>query len=187
MLIVCGVLALPVVAGVVTAVAIMVPKMQETARKTTCMSNLMELSHAYIEDAMENGTKARRWSGSAMWLSRRHRVGESRLLCAGDEAVRLPESDADRSAWDAVDLANPARELCSYAGRDFANFPIDPEICDKQPIGACVHHRNGAVVAFDEGDVRFMTREDLGISEDDEIRCGPESASPILRKLLGGN
>ena len=186
-LIVCGVLALPVVAGVVGAVAVMVPKIQETKRKTTCMTNLMQLSHAYLEDALENGAKARRWSGSAMWLSRRHRVGESRLLCAGDPSVRLPESDTDRAAWDAVDLANPARHLCSYAGRDFVEFPIDPEINDLQPIGACVHHRGGAVVAFDVGTVLFMTRKDLGISEDDEIRCGPESASPLLRKLVGGN
>ena len=172
------------VAGAATSFAIMLPKMRETERRTTCMKNLLELSHVYFEDMLENGPKARRWSGPAMWLSRRQRGAESRLLCPEDATVRSPVTDADRAAWDDANLADPRRDLCSYAGRDFANFPIDS--C-RNAIGACVHHRGGVIVAFDIGDVRFFTREQLGISEDDEIRCGPESASPLLRMLVGGN
>jgi hypothetical protein len=192
-LIVAGVLALPVCAGLVTAVAIMVPKMQETARRTTCMSHLSGLTGFYLSDAMADRARAQRWSGSSLWLAMRRqgtpvlRGQEKTLLCPGDVMVRLPETESERSAWDNVDLEHPPRELCSYAGRDFAAFPIDPAERGPHPIGACIHHRGGAVVAFDDGSCQFMTKEDLGLEHDDEMVVGPESASPVLSVLRGGD
>lgn len=192
-LIVCGVLALPLVAGVVTTVAIVVPRMQETRNKITCMSNLSELSQRHLMASMEDPRQAVRWSGSALWLAQRRggvrvRRGEEKLLlCPGDDLARPPQSESDRAEWDSVDLKLPPRHLCSYAGRDFAAFPIDPDDGEKHPIGACVHHRGGAVIAFDAGDVLFFSRADLGIAPDAEITFGPDSASPLLRTLTGGN
>ena len=191
-LIVCGVLAIPCLAGVVTTVAIMVPRMQETARKTTCMSNLSELSHVYISQTFQDRKVAQRWSGSSLWLAMRRDLKEvlpgqeAALLCPGDHDVVIPAAGSDVSAWDEVDLEHPPRALCSYAGRDFAAFPIDPDDEQSHPIGACVHHRGGAVVAFDDKDAVFMTREELGLEREDEIRVGPESKSEILRVLRGG-
>jgi hypothetical protein len=192
-LIVCGVVGVPLLAGVVTTVAIVVPRMQETKRRTQCMSNLSELLVRHVTASMDDPKQAARWSGSSLWLAQRRggmrvrRGEETLLICPGDALARPPVSESDRAEWDSVDLDHPPRHLCSYAGRDFAAFPIDPTGEEKNPIGACVHHRGGAVVAFDTGDVQFFTREQLGIAPDAKITVGPDSASPMLRVLRGGN
>jgi hypothetical protein len=181
-----------VVGAVVAIPVIMLPKMLEPSRITLCRSNLGELSQIHVRRTMEDRGAAERWSGSSLWLAmRRDRrdigVGRERvLLCDGDGCADVPSATDDLSAWDEVDLQNPARELCSYAGRDFATLPIDPDDETPHPIGACVHHRDGAVVAFDDGTVSFMERAELGLTPDDDIVCGPESKSPILRVLRGG-
>jgi hypothetical protein len=168
----------------------MVPKMKETARRTECMSHLSELSMGFVMKQLEDPKAAQRWSGSSLWLAMRRNVphaGDGRdtmLLCPGDVAAMPPGGTAD---WNGLDLERPPRELCSYAGRDFARFPIDENDVKKQAIGACVHHRGGAVVAFDAGDVQFMTREELGLEPDADIKTGPDSASPVLRVLRGGD
>ena len=186
-----AVLALTCV-GVATCVKAQLWTMNESQRQEICHSNLSGLAAVYVSAAQENRAEADRWSGSALWLAMRKeglvgRGQESALLCPGDGSVDRPPSPGQIPAWDRVDLDAPPRELCSYAGRDFANFPLDDSAGLPQAIGACIHHRGVAIVAFDDGSVRAMGREELGLAPDDDIVCGPESKSSLLNKLVGGN
>jgi hypothetical protein len=73
--------------------------------------------------------------------------------------------------------------------RDFEKYPIDTEakmlqaiLCDRQGAdGRSNHHRHSIVVAFDNGEARTMTNEELGIPDGDPIVIGPDSPSPLLR------
>jgi len=175
--------------GVVTTVAVVVPKMQENQRKLTCMNNLSQLGQVYLVAAHENRRKAQARSGAAMWLGFRKNGllgGDAKvLLCPGDASAAPPESLQDGKRYADVDLAHVPRDLCSYAGRDFDKFPLDS--IGRQPIGACLSHRHGAVVVFESGDAQFMSLEDLGFSSDEEKTVGPDSKSPILRVLRYGD
>src|SRR6185295_4276544 len=106
-----------IIAGLVTTVAIVVPKMQEQQRKTGCLSNLSQLGQVYLMQAQENRAKAQKYSGVALWLSYRKNTSEIKrgdervLICPGDQGVALPETDDDKKKWDNVDLDNPPSDL----------------------------------------------------------------------------
>ena len=187
-----------IIAGLVTAVAIMVPKMQETARQTTCMGNLKQLGDLYITRAMEKQSTSQKYSGVALWLSYRKtgseiRIGQEKaLMCPGDPAFRLPETDEDRKQWDNVDLDNPADDLCSYTARDFKAYPINMESKEKEilgsdrqgPNGRTPHHRGVIICTFNEGDAQKYSREELGISPESDIVVGPEAENAMLKKVI---
>jgi prepilin-type N-terminal cleavage/methylation domain-containing protein len=188
-----------IIAGLVTAVAIMVPKMQETARQTNCLSNLNGLGQLYITKAMDKQSSSQKYSGVALWLSYRKtgqggilRGQEKALMCPGDPSFRLPENEEDRKLWDNVDLDNPTDDLCSYAARDFKNHPISVESPEKEIIGCdrqgsngrTPHHRGVIICTFNEGDAQKMTREELGIATDEDIVVGPEASSKMLQNVI---
>jgi prepilin-type N-terminal cleavage/methylation domain-containing protein len=187
-----------IIAGLVTAVAIMVPKMQETAAQTTCMSNLNELGHVYISKSMESKPAAQRYSGVALWLSYRktgsevRRGQEKALMCPGDPSFKLPQNEEDWKQWDNVDLENPSDDLCSYAARDFKAYPINVESPEKEIIGCdrqgsngrTQHHRGVIICTFNEGDAQKMSREELGITADADIVIGPEAQANMLKKVV---
>ena len=190
-----------IIAGLVTAVAIMVPKMQETARQTSCLSNLNGLGQMYITKAMEKGSAAaaQRYSGVALWLSYRKtgkegilRGQEKALMCPGDPNFLLPENEEDRKQWDNIDLDNPQDNLCSYAARDFKAHAINIESPNKEIIGCdrqgsngrTPHHKGVIICTFNEGDAQKMTREDLGIATDEDIVVGPEASSKMLQNVI---
>ncbi len=165
------------------------PARLERKRRVECMNDLSQLTQIYLLCLMDDRAKAQKWSGAALWLSMRKGEGlirrgeEHVLVCPADPAARPPASDAERKAWDDVDLAHPAAGLCSYAGRDFAKFPLDPKTREPQVIGACLHHKGGVMVAFADGQVQFMTFEELGLVSEAEKIVGPDSKSPLLRVL----
>lgn len=190
-LIVCGGLAIPCGAGLVATVAIVVPRMQEQSKRTRCMNNLHVLGQQWLVAEMSREGKSPRRSGSAIWLGFRKdgdikRGDETWLLCPAD-SILFPETDADRRAWDDVDLSRAPRNLCSYAGRDFEAFPIDTGKGVPEAIGACLNHRGGAVVVFSNSRCEFMTTDELGFEGDDERRVGPDSQSMLLRTLRFGD
>ena len=163
-------------------------------RLTACKGNLARLGADLADDAKRQAPSARRWSGPALWISLRRlggpvRRGDERLyLCPGDtEAGDPPETDEERDAWDRVDLDRVPRELCSYAGRDFEHFPLESRPLVRNVLGACVQHRDGAVVVYDDGDVDLLGPQELGLGPDDEMTVGPESKSPVLRVLRFGD
>jgi hypothetical protein len=165
------------------------PERLEQKRRMECMSDLSQLAQVYLLCLMDDRAKAQKWSGAALWLSMRKgercikRGEEHVLICPADPAAHPPTSDAERKAWDDVDLSRPAAGLCSYAGRDFAKFPLDPKVRTPQVIGACLHHKGGVMVAFDSGDIQFIFLEELGLASEAEKIVGPDSKSPLLRVL----
>lgn len=187
-----------IIAGLVTTVAIMVPKMKETANQTTCMSNLKNLRDVYLSRALENQAAAQRYSGVALWLSYRktgsdiRRGQEKALQCPGDQGFMVPVTEDDLKQWDNVDLDNPSDGLCSYTARDFKAYPINVESRDKEIIGSdrqgtdgrTPHHRDVIICAFAEGDVQKYAREQLGLSADVPIVVGPEAQATMLQKVV---
>jgi prepilin-type N-terminal cleavage/methylation domain-containing protein len=189
-----------IIAGLVTTVAIVVPRMQETQKQTTCMNNLSQLGQIYLLEAGENRGRAQKYSGVALWLSYRkgtkhiQRGDERALICPGDQGVAAPDTPDDQKKWDNADLDNPPSGLCSYAARDFKAYPMNVESPDKEIVGCdrqgedgkTMHHKNVIIIAFDHGDAQKMTREELGLSSDTEhgIAIGPEAENKMLQKVV---
>jgi prepilin-type N-terminal cleavage/methylation domain-containing protein len=187
-----------IIAGLVTTVAVVVPKMQERQQRLGCMENLRQLGTLYKAAEMDSRQKAQKWSGVSLWLAMRKngdpvKSGNERvLICPADQGVQIAETDADRQQWDNVDLASPPDNLCSYAGRDFVNCPFKVENpgkevlgCDRQGAnGMSMQHPNGIVIFFNEGDVQFMTREELGVSAGKEIVIGPDADAAMLKTVI---
>jgi len=186
-----------IIAGLVTTVAIVVPKMQESQRQLTCTNNLSQLGQVYLMQAQENRAKAQKYSGVALWLSYRKngtdikRGDERVLICPGDQGVPLPENDEEKKKWDNVDLMNPPNDLCSYAARDFQNYPINVENPNKEMIGCdrqgndqkTSHHKGVIICVFEAGDAAKMSREELGINSESPIVIGPEAENKLLKTM----
>jgi prepilin-type N-terminal cleavage/methylation domain-containing protein len=187
-----------IIAALVSTVAIVVPKMQEQSKQNTCLNNLQQLGHVYLMKDQADRAKAQKYSGVALWLSYRKKADDIRrgeekvLMCPGDPACVLPDTDEERKKWDSVDLDNPADNLCSFAARDFRAYPTNVESQEKEIIGCdrqgsngkTMHHRGVILCYFDSGDVQKMTREQLGLSAEAEtIVIGPEAESPMMKKV----
>lgn len=189
-LIVVGVLGVAGIAVVVGILAVVVPSMQHKQMRFQCQQHLSQVAQLIVADRADRTPV--RYGGPAYLLEWRK---SGRFIRAGQEAVLLCPADAGaaplarRELWDAVDLANPAPGLCSYAVRDFVNFPLDERSAAPQPIAACLHHtegprdRGGAIVAFDDGSTRFVGYEELGISDASELTVGPDAPAELLRAL----
>ena len=184
---------LPCIAGLVGTVAIVVPKMQEKQRQAACMNNLAQLGQIWLMRSQANRRRAQAHSGPGLLLDfltdADVKRGDERIfVCTGDPVAHAPETAEEHRAYAAVDLDNVPRSLCSYAGRDFRNFPIDVGgAVNREPVAACLNHRRGAVVLFEAGDVQLVSREELGLGDEDEVIVGPDSKSPMLRKLRFGD
>jgi prepilin-type N-terminal cleavage/methylation domain-containing protein len=186
-----------IIAGLVTTVAVVVPRMQESQRQLGCSNNLSQLGQIYLIQAQENRAKAQKYSGVALWLSYRKNASEVKrgderaLCCPGDPAVQIPETEEDKKAYDNVDLANPANNLCSYAARDFINFPLNVESKDKQMIGSdrqgpnqrTMHHKKVIVCVYEAGDCQKVSREELGLNDESDIVIGPEAENKDLKTM----
>jgi prepilin-type N-terminal cleavage/methylation domain-containing protein len=187
-----------IIAGLVTTVAIVVPKMQEQQRRTGCLNNLSQLGQVFLMEKQENPAKAMKYSGVALWLSYRKNASsikrgeEKSLWCPGDNGVVLPETEDDKKKWDNVDLDNPSDDLCSYAARDFKNYPLNVEAKDKQiigsdrqgPNGRTMHHQDVIVCVFEGGDAQFMKRAELGVNTENPIVIGPEAENAMLKQVV---
>jgi len=186
-----------IIAGLVTTVAVVVPKMQEANRQLGCMNNLSQLGQIYLMQAQENRAKAQKYSGVALWLSYRknadhvQRGNERVFCCPGDPVVQIPETEDEKKKYDNVDLQNPPNDLCSYAARDFQNFGLSAEAKDKQMIGCdrqdsnqrTAHHEGVIICVYEGGDAQKMERDMLGINADSEIVIGPEAENPMLKTM----
>jgi hypothetical protein len=163
---------------------------RESRNQLTCMNNQSQLAQSYLV-ATQGRPDANPLSDSALWLgcygTSIKRGDEQVFVCPGDPLSNVPETDADRARYERVDLAHVPRPVCSYAGRDFEKFPLDPTKAATEPLGACVNHKGCAIVAYADGDVRKMTLAELGFDSDDGKIVGPDSKSPVLRVLRFGD
>lgn len=186
-----------IIAALVSTVAIIVPKMQESQRQMSCMNNLSQLGQVYLTEAMENKGRAQKYSGVALWLSYRkgahqiQRGNEKVLICPGDN-IAMPDTEEDKKKWDNVALDNPPSDLCSYAARDFVNWPIGAEEKDKQIIGCdrqganqkTMHHKDVIICVYEAGDTQKMNREQLGVDSESPIIIGPDAQNEQLKKVV---
>jgi len=188
--------AITILAALASTALIMVPIAQERSRRTVCAQNLMDLGGVYQLWSLESPGRAPH-PGSAVFLRWRQerrfiRFGEeSKLLCPGDPAAFFPQTDADRSRWDEVNLAAPDPSLCSYAARDTSRHPSGGGMrriiaCDRQGAdGQQPHHAGGLNVLYDSGAVVFVTHAMLGVDDPDTtLRVGPESEVAVLREVI---
>jgi len=163
---------------------------RESRDQLTCVNNQAQLAQVYLV-ATQGRPDANPRSGAALWLGYYGTLiksGDERVfVCPDDPLAKAPETDTDRARYEHVDLAHAPRSLCSYAGRDFEKFPLDVTKSRSEPIGACVHHKDCAIVVFADGAVQKMTLAELGVESEGEMIVGPESKSPVLRVLRYGD
>ncbi len=164
----------------------------------TCSNHLRQLGGVFTSETMDHNAYPES-GGVPLLIAYRRRLfiqhgREETLTCPGDPNVNVPESASDSAAYDTVDVNDTAAlgRMFSYAVRDFARFPLDPEatraewiMCDRQGLdGRTPHHRDGINVLFADGAVQFRDREALGLAPDEPIIVGPDSPHPELRKML---
>ena len=116
------------------------------------------------------------------------------LRCPTDPGRRLdPDVESVIRNWD--DRWSHDRErvnvLGAYAGRDWVNHPLALQppggqwlVCDRcGDDGRTPHHEDGIVVGFDDGTVRLVTWEELGVEPGGQTLIGPGAAHPEARKM----
>ena len=185
-----------IIAGLVAAVSLGIPVVQERSRRLTCSQNLSDLGKLYQIWRMENPGKPK-YSGTALFLHFRKKREiklneEEKLLCPGDQQVIFPKTDEDRAKWDEIDLTSIPTDMCSYAVRDFGNYVLEIDSGETQIIacdrngdnGRTAHHKDGLNILFDNASSKFMDRESLGISPDQDIVVGPEADNKYLKQVI---
>ncbi|MCE9638065.1 MAG: hypothetical protein K8T90_20380 [Planctomycetes bacterium] len=188
-LIACAVLCFLCV--VIGTVAVVVPRGPPKRERLVCATNLSQLAQMFVIWQTQGAKPPR--SGPAMFLAWRKdrtriREGEESVLrCPNDPGAADAAKPEARALYDSIDLDHPAPGLCSYAVRDFVKFPLDPMSKRLQAIAACLHHRNGAVVAFDNGSAMFMELDALGATPGTELTVGPDSPAEVLQPLTFGD
>ncbi len=183
-----------VVAGLVAAVAVIVPRFPTSYTRPTCLRRVERLAKAYVE-RRRDGRFRPELHGPAQvvsWVAPIPTGDEMLFICPGDQYALVPDTPEGRARYDVPDLRQlePLTELVSYAVRDFERFPVaaDDEtawiLCDRQgPHGRNAHHRDGLVVGFADGSSAFLTRAELGLAPGEPIVVGAASVHPELRKL----
>ncbi len=191
------VVALLVVAVLVTFVNVQMPRGPGHKHELSCMDNLSQLGQMCLMARQERGLDPT-LHGSAQILSwfgvNGLTVGEERVfICPGDRSAQIPETADERRPFHPVDAAALRRAvgLGSYAVRDFEKFPLDEHATEKEIIlcdrqggdGRTLHHKRSIVVCYAGGDAQRMSPEDLGFDPDEPIVVGPDSPNPELRKM----
>ncbi len=187
-----------IIASLAGAVLVLVPRIQEKQRQTTCAQRLRQLGGIYTGESMAKPGLPPK-VGASLWLYYRQKFliqkgREEVLICPGDQTARVPGNAAESEMYDELNLDEPPKNACSYMGRDFINFPMSNEAKSAQIIGCdrnsadnkTPHHRDGLNILYDDGAVQFKDREFLGLMPDDPIVVGPESDVPILREVVYG-
>lgn len=186
-----------IIAGLIGTVAIIVPQMQEKQKRFQCANNLSQLGGIFVAERTEKTGKPK-YDGSALFLSWRvngskiKQGQESVLICPGDEGISAADTPEQRQRYDDVDLKSIPNDLCSYAVRDFSNFPLQAEskkqqliACDRNgPQGKTMHHKNGLNMVFDDGSAVFQERESLGVASDVVIVVGPDATNEDLKQVI---
>lgn len=185
-----------IIAGLVAAVSLGIPIVQERSKRLTCAQNLADLGKIYVTWRMENPNKPPH-SGVALFLHFRKKReipegAESKLICPGDQMVLAPDTPELQARYGDVDLTNPPDDLCSYAVRDFTAHPIKADsgaleiiACDRNGLdGRTAHHKDGLVIMWSDGSAKFMDQDKLGLTTDAPIVVGPESEQAHLKKVI---
>jgi prepilin-type N-terminal cleavage/methylation domain-containing protein len=186
-----------IIATLVAAVSVTVPLVQERNRRLGCQRNLKELGTLFLTYQQEKQGKPR-YDGASMFLYFRvsksdvQKGQETVFTCPGDQSVTPPTTPELQAKYDEIDLTNPPADVCSYAVRDFTNYPMSMDskeleiiACDKQGNdGRTAHHQDGLVILYKDGSSKFMDRDSLGLSAEAPIVVGPGSEHDLLKKVI---
>jgi len=152
--------------------------------KLVCTNNLRQVG-ALITTAAIDG-KAKRYAGAGYLLQFRTKGqvlegDEAVFFCPFDPAFAAAGKPGFSARYAALDLDHPPADLCSYLVRDWKRCPLALDSPRKEPVAACPHHSEGVTVLYQDGSVRFLDREMLGIAPKDPILFGPGSPCEDLR------
>jgi len=169
------------------AVSILVPRIQEKQAQTTCANHLRQLGGIFTSVSLETRGPPP-YSGPALLMHYRQKryiqaTREEVLTCPNDPIARPPSTHEEVQAYDMLDLKKSVRPYVSFAVRDFAKYPLSGEVVAAQPIMACIHHESGVNILYDDGGVRFMTHDDLGLEPGESVTVGSDAESELLRTL----
>jgi len=172
-------------------------------KHTGCANHLRQIGGLLCVEALEHGAYPDHGGAPLLFEWRRahfiQRGREAVFIYPDDPDAREPVGAAASLLYETVDVTDAAAlaPLCSYAVRDFARFPVDPDgkdpetgevawvACDRQGAdGRTPHHEGGLNVLFADGAVQLWDRERLGIADDEPIVVGPDSPHPELRKMV---
>ena len=190
-----------IIASLAGAVMVLVPRIQEKQRQTTCAGRLSQFGALYQGEQMERGGGRPTHNGVGYFLN--FRTGKGRLIakgqeevftCPGDPVIIVPNTPELQAKYDEVDLRDPDDSLCSFMVRDFRAYPLDRESPDLEILAAdrqgtdhmTAHHKGGINILYEDGSVKFKDRDELGISEAENIVVGENASNEMLRKLIYG-
>ncbi len=162
---------------------------EEDELQTRCMNHLRQIGTLMIVDHVmsEEWPKG---SGTEfiLDLARRHpEVLEHSevLVCPADSSIDV-DSESRKAALAALARGEvaAAEGICSYAGRDMRDHPLDPDADEAQALAcdAGPYHADGVCVLYENGTVVFYTWKKLGLDSRDDFRLGPDG--PALLKGL---
>ncbi len=184
-----------IIAALISLVAAIIPQATAGKRKTQCANNLRQIGGMLVQRSAGKGLGSR---GGAAMLLQTYKLGlirkgdESVFICPGDPRQQNLADPDILKRFASVDLDNIDPEICSYAGRNRKAFPLKLDSREKEPWavdcngpdGRTSHHADGVNCLYDDGSVRFLDREDLGIlNQEEEIVVGEESSNETLKKF----
>jgi uncharacterized small protein (DUF1192 family) len=108
------------------------------------------------------------------------------LFSPADRTLKFPGTKPYAALTSEALATQRFPNLTSYAGRRNAakDLAITPQ---SSPAGtalfADLSFHDGALVAFLDGKVKYMSRKDLGLAPTDPLVAGPASKSPVLQTL----
>jgi prepilin-type N-terminal cleavage/methylation domain-containing protein len=188
-----------IIAALIGIVAAVVPQAQQASRKLQCANNLKNIGTMLVERVTASKGLGVR-GGAAMLLQTYRPLGmikkgdERVFLCPGDVIGRQQNIDDPefRKRYETLDLDHIDPVLCSYAGRNTKLYPFKADSDEKQAWacdcqgddGRTGHHKGGLNVLYEDGSVRFMDRESLGLGADDAIVVGTESTQKLLMQFI---
>ena len=168
---------------------------REDQGRLDCRARMARIARVVAADLIADpGRRLRAGPGLLFEMRRAGRIGgpgeERTMICPSDDGAIGPRDPSADARYAAASPDEPPADLCSFAVRDFAAFPLDPAAKSPEAVAACLHHpekltlRGGANVAWSDGRVTWLGFEELGISEGAELVAGPSSKSPLLRTML---
>jgi hypothetical protein len=159
-------------------------RVSDSTRRVSCANNLRALSGLLVERmADRRGLPAPKIRLLPfLFASGMVRRGtEETFLCPLDpRRAELGSPALEEQFLSACDLG---RIPTSYLERDRVRCPLEKGSRVHQVLLACPLHREGAVVAYDDGSVVFLDREALGIGPGDPVEFGPGAKAEALRVL----
>jgi hypothetical protein len=198
-----------VVVGTLVVLAAMgaaiTPRVQEKARQAESMNNVRNLAILLAERSMRKGFPPFNGKNFVLSLAAYHVIDTRNhgnlevFFSPGDMLYGLWRTNRARYAEvtvQALRAGEDFHELTSYAGRRNADrdYMITPDalqldvpmICDDDD--GALHHRDGLVVGYTSGAVRFVPWEQLGMSpqgdpNDPEPFLGDDAQVEALRAL----